>query len=48
VNPLSYVKSHPGATIVTFAAGWFLGPWAFAKIRNLTGIGISAQRPDAG
>jgi hypothetical protein len=41
IRPISYVKTHPAATVVTFAAGMMIGPWLFGAIGNRTGVNIS-------
>lgn len=40
-RPIGYVKAHPAATVVTFAAGMIIGPWLFATIGGKTGVNIS-------
>lgn len=40
-HPVSYVKSHPVATIVTLAGGMMVGPWLTATLASKTGISIS-------
>ena len=40
-RPISYVKSHPTATVVTFAAGMIVGPWLLATLGRTTGVNIS-------
>lgn len=41
MHPISYVKSHPTATVVTLAAGMVVGPWLTATLARITGVGIS-------
>jgi hypothetical protein len=40
MHPISYVKAHPAATVVTFALGMMVGPWLLSSIGNKTGIHI--------
>lgn len=39
--PIRYVKSHPAATVVTFAAGMIIGPWLFGTLGRTTGVNIN-------
>jgi predicted membrane protein len=41
MHPISYVKAHPAATVVTFAAGMMIGPWLLNMISGKTGVNIS-------
>ena len=41
MHPLSYIKAHKGATVVTFAAGMMIGPWLLNMLNSKTGVGIS-------
>ena len=41
MHPISYVKTHPTATIVTFLAGMVLGPWALGFVQSKTGVGVN-------
>ena len=40
-HPISYVKAHPGATVITFALGMMVGPWLLGTIGSKTGISLS-------
>lgn len=41
IRPISYVKSHPGATLITFIAGMAIGPWLFGAVGSKTGFNVS-------
>ena len=41
MHPISYVKAHPAATVVTFAAGMIVGPWLLNMVGSRTGVNIS-------
>lgn len=41
MRPISYVKSHPAATVLTFAAGMVVGPWLLGTIGRTTGVNVS-------
>lgn len=41
MRPISYVKSHPAATIITFALGMMVGPWVTGTLARTTGVGIN-------
>jgi predicted membrane protein len=41
MHPISYVKAHPMATIVTFAAGMIVGPWLLNTVGSKTGVNLS-------
>jgi hypothetical protein len=41
MHPFTYVKNHPAATVVTFAAGMIVGPWLLGSIARTTGVGIN-------
>jgi predicted membrane protein len=41
MHPISYVKAHPMATVVTFAAGMIVGPWLLNTVGSRTGVNIS-------
>ena len=41
MHPISYVKAHPAATVVTFALGMMVGPWLLNSISGKTGVNIS-------
>jgi hypothetical protein len=40
-RPISYVKAHPLATIVTAAAGMVVGPWVLGVLGRSTGVGVN-------
>jgi hypothetical protein len=40
-HPISYVKAHPGTTVITFALGMMVGPWLLSTIGGKTGININ-------
>jgi hypothetical protein len=40
-HPISYVKAHPTATIVTAAAGMIVGPWVLQMLGNATGVNVN-------
>jgi hypothetical protein len=41
MHPISYVKAHPTATVVTLALGMMVGPWLLNTIGSKTGININ-------
>lgn len=41
MHPISYVKTHPGATVVTFALGMMVGPWLLNMLGSKTGVNIN-------
>lgn len=41
MRPISYVKSHPTATVVTFALGMVVGPWLLGTVARTTGVNVS-------
>jgi predicted membrane protein len=41
MHPISYVKAHPMATVLTFAAGMIVGPWLLNTVGSRTGVNIS-------
>ena len=41
VRPISYVKAHPAATVITFAAGAMAGQWLLGMIGSKTGVSVS-------
>lgn len=40
-HPVSFVKAHPLATVVTFAAGMMAGPWLFNTLGTRTGVQVN-------
>ena len=40
-HPITYTKQHPGAVVVTFAAGMIFGPWLLSAVQGATGVGLS-------
>lgn len=40
MHPISFVKAHPVATVVTFAAGMIVGPWLLGQLGSRTGVNI--------
>jgi hypothetical protein len=41
MHPISYVRAHPAATVVTFALGMMIGPWLLGTIGSKTGVNIN-------
>jgi hypothetical protein len=41
MHPISYVRAHPAATVVTFALGMMVGPWLLGTIGSKTGINVN-------
>ena len=41
MHPVSYVKAHPAATVVTFALGMMIGPWVLSTVSRTTGVGVN-------
>jgi len=41
MHPISYVKAHPTATVVTFVAGMAIGPWLLGMIGARTGFSLT-------
>jgi predicted membrane protein len=41
MHPISYVRMHPVATVVTFAAGMIVGPWLLNAVGSKTGVNVS-------
>jgi hypothetical protein len=44
MRPFSYVKTHPTATVVTFALGMMIGPWVLNTVNRTTGVGVSLPK----
>lgn len=40
-RPISYVKAHPWATVLTFGGGMVFGPWLLGTTARLTGVRLS-------
>jgi hypothetical protein len=41
MHPISYIKAHPAATVITLAAGMMVGPWLLGTVQSKTGISVS-------
>ena len=40
MHPITYVKNHPAATVVTFLAGMAVGPWLLSMVSDKTGFSL--------
>jgi hypothetical protein len=40
-RPIGYIKAHPLATTITFAAGMVIGPWLMGFVGRTTGVNVS-------
>jgi hypothetical protein len=45
-RPISFVKTHPLATVLLLATGYVVVPWTLGKISGTTGVNINL--PQAG
>lgn len=41
MRPISFIKTHPVATITLMAAGMIVGPWVLGKVNSVSGVGVS-------
>jgi hypothetical protein len=44
---VSFIKSHPMATVVLLATGYMVIPWTLGKISSNTGVNINLPQPGA-
>lgn len=45
MHPISFIKTHPVATIALLATGYIVVPWSLGKIQSVTGVGVSLPQP---
>ena len=41
MNPLTFIKNHPLATVVLMGTGMVVGPWVLGTVNRVTGVGVS-------
>jgi hypothetical protein len=41
MRPISFIKSHPVATVTLMATGMVVGPWILGMVNRVSGVGVS-------
>ena len=41
MRPISFVKTHPVATVTLMAAGMIVGPWILGTLGRVSGVNVN-------